>query len=64
MKIPLIVTSSPTFLEVVGASGCGLVGLFPSSIALTVSANSTGYIYFELANGYNANKEYLQNYLR
>lgn len=30
---------------------------------LTVSANSTGYIYFELANGYNANKEYLQKYL-
>lgn len=30
---------------------------------VTVSANSTGYIYFELANGYNANKEYLQNYL-
>ena len=30
---------------------------------VTVSANSTGYIYFELANGYNANKEYLQKYL-
>lgn len=30
---------------------------------LTVSANSTGYIYFELANGYNTNKEYLQKYL-
>lgn len=30
---------------------------------VTVSANSTGYIYFELADGYNSNKEYLEKYI-
>ena len=30
---------------------------------VTVSANSTGYIYFELADGFNSNKEYLEKYI-